>query len=106
MLFRSVKTAEDGQEALKILRNVVPAVVILDVMMPGMSGFDLCQVIKRNERLERVPVIFLTAKGSPQDYRTGMESGAVVYMVKPFSPEKLLQVVQMMAGASSPPPSS
>lgn len=94
-----VITAPNGQEALKVLRRTIPAVIILDVMMPGMSGYDVCQVVKRNERLEKVPVIFLTAKGSPQDYKTGMDSGGVVYMVKPFSPDKLLQVVQMMASA-------
>jgi len=94
-----VVTAPNGQEALKVLRKTIPSVIILDVMMPGMSGYDVCQVVKRNERLEKVPVIFLTAKGSPQDYKTGMDSGGVVYMVKPFSPEKLLQVVQMMASA-------
>jgi len=94
-----VVTAPNGQEALKVLRKTIPSVIILDVMMPGMSGYDVCQVVKRNERLEKVPVIFLTAKGSPQDYKTGMDSGGVVYMVKPFNPERLLQVVQMMASA-------
>lgn len=96
-----VMTAADGPAALKILRDCVPAVIILDVMMPGMSGYDVCQEVKQSPRLEKVPVIFLTAKGSPQDYRTGMAAGAVMYMVKPFSPEKLLQVVQMMAGVPS-----
>lgn len=95
-----VLTAENGEEALKVLRDTVPSVIILDVMMPGMSGYDVCQVVKRSDRLEKIPVIFLTAKGSPQDYKTGMDSGAIVYMVKPFSHEKLLQMVQMMAGPS------
>jgi DNA-binding response OmpR family regulator len=92
----SVKTAANGQEALKILRKVVPAVIILDVQMPGMSGYDVCQVIKRDNRLLGVPVVFLTAQGSPQDYKTGMDSGGVVYMVKPFRPEKLLQVIHLL----------
>jgi len=95
-----VLTAESGEEALKVLRDALPSVIILDVMMPGMSGYDVCQVVKRSDRLEKIPVIFLTAKGSPQDYKTGMDSGGVVYMVKPFSNEKLLQMVQLMVGAA------
>jgi two-component system sensor histidine kinase ChiS len=98
----SVKTAPNGEEALTLLRSIVPAILITDVAMPGMSGYDLCQVVKRDERLQNVPVVFLTAQGSPQDFRTGHDSGGVVYMVKPFKPEKLLQVVRMIA----PPPES
>jgi CheY-like chemotaxis protein len=80
-----------------MLRSIVPAVLITDVQMPGMSGYDLCSVVKRDERLQNVPVIFLTAQGSPQDYKTGHDLGAVVYMSKPFKPERLLQAVQMVA---------
>jgi len=65
--------------------------------MPGMSGFDLCQVIKRDKRLRGIPIIFLTGQGTPQDYKTGHDSGAVIYMVKPFKPEKLLQAVRLVA---------
>ena len=93
----TVRTAISGEKALALLKTVRPAVLISDVQMPGMSGYDLCQVVKRDERLKDVPVIFLTAQGSPRDYKTGHESGAVMYMVKPFKPEKLLQVVRMVA---------
>ena len=96
----AVQTAPNGQEALKVLRKLVPAALIIDVMMPGMSGFDVCQVVKRDVRLEKVPVIFLTAQGSPQDYKTGMDAGAVIYMSKPFKPERLLQVVRMLTTSS------
>ena len=95
-----VKTAANGQEAIKMLRKMVPAVLILDVTMPGMSGYEVCRSVKRDKRLENVPVVFLTAQGSPQDYKTGHDAGAVVYMVKPFNPEGLAQVVRML----SPPP--
>jgi len=93
----TVRTAASGELALKMLSNLVPAVLITDVQMPGMSGYDLCSVVKSDARLQKVPVIFLTAQGSPQDYKSGHDLGAVVYMSKPFKPEKLLQVVQMVA---------
>jgi putative two-component system response regulator len=70
-----------------------------------MSGYDLCKRVKSEKRLENVPVIFLTAQGAPQDFKAGHVAGAVLYMVKPFKPEKLLQVVRMVAptaGSESP----
>jgi len=72
-------------------------VLILDVMMPEISGYDLCYLVKSEERLKKIPVVFLTARGVPQDFKTGQDVGAVIYMVKPFKPEKLLQVVQMVS---------
>lgn len=92
-----VKTASSGEEALKMLRQMVPAVLILDVMMPEISGYDLCYLVKREERLKKIPVVFLTSRGTPQDFKTGQNLGAVIYMVKPFKPEKLLQVVQLVS---------
>jgi two-component system sensor histidine kinase ChiS len=100
----TVRTAVNAEKAIEQLRSMVPAVLITDVQMPGMSGFDLCQVVKREKRLERIPVVFLTGQGSPRDYRAGHDSGAVVYMVKPFKPEKLLQVVRMVAPTSQAQP--
>ena len=93
----TVRTAPDGQKALEILKTILPAIMITDVQMPLMSGYDLCQVVKRDTRLQNMPVIFLTAQGTPQDYKTGHDSGAVMYMVKPFKPEKLLNAVRMVA---------
>jgi DNA-binding response OmpR family regulator len=92
----AVKTAINGEEALAILRELTPAVLILDVMMEGISGYDLCHVVKRDRRLQDVPVIFLTSRGTPQDYKTGHDLGAVIYMVKPLKAEKLANIVQML----------
>ena len=92
----SVKTANSGEDALTVLRETVPAAMILDVNMPGMSGFDVCQVIKRDERFDKIPVILLTAQSTPQDFKTGHDAGAVIYMVKPFKPERLLQVIRLL----------
>jgi DNA-binding response OmpR family regulator len=97
----AVKTAANGEEALAILRELTPAVLILDVMMDGISGYDLCHVVKRDPRLQDVPVIFLTSRGTPQDYKTGHELGAVIYMVKPLKAEKLVNIVQMLIPVSA-----
>lgn len=94
-----LRTAATGEEALPILRQSVPVVLILDVELPGMSGFDVCQIVKRDARLQKVPVLLLTAHGSPKDYRTGHEAGAVAYMFKPYKAEQLLQMVRMLAAS-------
>lgn len=97
----TVKTASSGEAALLILKDLTPAVLILDVMMDGISGYDLCHVVKRDERLQNVPVIFLTSQGTPQDYKTGHELGAVIYMTKPLKAEKLVNIVQMLLPVSA-----
>jgi|HubBroStandDraft_3_1064219.scaffolds.fasta_scaffold234453_2 DNA-binding response OmpR family regulator len=97
----AVKTAASGEDALRILRDLTPAALILDVMMDGISGYDVCTAVKRDPRLQDVPVIFLTSRGTPQDYKTGHDLGAVIYMVKPFKPEKLLNIVQMLIPVSA-----
>ncbi len=97
----AVKTAASGEEAMQILRDLTPAVMILDVMMDGMSGYDVCSIVKREERLKDVPVIFLTSRSNPQDFRTGHELGGVIYMVKPLKPDKLLNMVQMLVPVSA-----
>jgi DNA-binding response OmpR family regulator len=96
-----VKTAASGEDALAILREMTPAVLILDVMMDGISGYDLCHLVKRDTRLQDVPVIFLTSRGTPQDFKTGHELGAVIYMVKPLKAEKLVNIVQMLVPVSA-----
>jgi DNA-binding response OmpR family regulator len=97
----AVKTASNGEEALRILRDLTPAVLILDVMMDGISGYDVCHAVKLDPRLQNVPVIFLTSRGTPQDYKTGHELGAMIYMVKPLKAEKLVNLVQMLIPVSA-----
>jgi DNA-binding response OmpR family regulator len=96
-----VKTAANGADALEILKKLTPAVLILDVMMEGISGYDLCHVVKRDKRLQNVPVIFLTSRGAPEDFKTGHELGAVIYMVKPLKVEKLVNIVNMLLPISA-----
>ncbi len=96
----TVKTAVSGEEALEMMRTEVPAVLILDVIMSGMSGYDVSHQVKRTPELRKVPVVFLTAQESVEDFKTGREAGALFYLTKPIRPEKLLQVVSMLCPPS------
>jgi CheY-like chemotaxis protein len=89
-----------AQEALEVLRTTVPACFLAEVEGKDMSGHDLCLIIKRNDRLQHVPVILLTRAAQPADYAASHQLGAVVCMAKPFKPERLLHVVRLVA----PPP--
>jgi CheY-like chemotaxis protein len=96
----TVLVVASAKEALEVLRTTVPAVFIAEVEATDMSGHDLCLIIKRNERLQRVPVILLTRSAQPADYSASHQLGAVVCMAKPFQPERLQHVVRLVA----PPP--
>ncbi len=80
----------DGYQALEAVRKRIPDLVILDLMMPGISGFDVCRELRRDERTASVPIIMLTARGDEVDRIVGLELGADDYVVKPFSPRELL----------------
>ncbi len=82
-----VSIANDGEEALKMFRETTPSVVVLDVMMPKMDGFQVCREIRR---VSSIPVIMLTAKGETFDKVLGLELGADDYMVKPFENKELV----------------
>jgi len=82
-----VQTAQDGMTAMTLIRNFQPQVVVLDVMMPGMDGFEVCRMLKKSEN---VAVIMLTARDEVDDRVKGLTMGADDYMVKPFSFEELL----------------
>lgn len=85
--FTQIMTAASAEAALKILSVQMPAMVVLDVMMPGMDGFALLKEIRK---VSSMPVLMLTAKGEPEDRCTGLELGADDYLVKPFLPRELL----------------
>ncbi|HKQ86252.1 MAG TPA: response regulator [Candidatus Acidoferrales bacterium] len=96
----TVIVVASANEALEVLKSTIPAVFVAEVEAKDMSGQDLCLIVKRNERLQRVPVILLTRSAQPADYATSHQLGAVVCMAKPFKPERLLHVVRLVA----PPP--
>jgi CheY-like chemotaxis protein len=91
-----VTAAAGGAEALKLLAGQAFDLVLLDVMMPEIDGFTVCRKIKEDPRLKDVPVIFLTAKGGGEALAEGFESGAVMYINKPFTANKLLTIVNTM----------
>jgi len=80
----------NGVEAWEVLQRELPHLVLLDVRMPGMSGYEVCKQIKSNHRTSHIPVVFLSAKGQESEINTGYETGAIDYILKPFSPDQLL----------------
>ena len=89
-----VITAGNGREALKLLEQKIPDLIICDVMMPEMDGYSLVEHIRKNSATEWIPVLFLSAKGQSQDRVKGLNTGADVYIVKPFEPEELVAQVE------------
>ncbi|HET9343221.1 MAG TPA: response regulator [Candidatus Eremiobacteraceae bacterium] len=84
-----VTVASDGEEALECVRESKPDLVILDVLMPRMDGWEVARALKSDPATAEVPVMFLTSRGQEHDVLEGFDSGAVDYMVKPFSPREL-----------------
>jgi two-component system, OmpR family, alkaline phosphatase synthesis response regulator PhoP len=83
-------TATNGEEALESIRAEAPDLVLLDVMMPKMNGFDVCHTVKKQMGWDHVRIILLTAKGQEFDRNRGIEVGADLYMTKPFDPDALI----------------
>lgn len=90
----NVDTAENGREALEVLDQLTPDMIICDVMMPEMDGYALVKHIREEPTTNRIPVLFLSAKGQSQDRVKGLNEGADVYMSKPFEPEELVAQVE------------
>ncbi len=88
-----VITAADGAEAIEKARQEKPDLVVLDIMMPKVDGFEACRRLKADPETREIPVILLTAKGREVDRKMGMEVGADDYIVKPFSPTKLIEKI-------------
>lgn len=86
--------AMNGEEALEFLDRESPDMILLDVMMPGMDGFEVCRRIKRQEHCADIPVIFLTARGETDDIVKGFDAGGVDYVIKPFNNRELLARVK------------
>lgn len=86
-----VTIANSGQQALQALENELPEVIVLDLMMPGMSGEDVCRKIRANPRTANIPIIVLTAKSDLNTRREMMKAGISEYLVKPISPMDLVQ---------------
>lgn len=94
----TVTVAKDGQEALDAIALERPDLVLLDVMMPRKSGFEVCQAVRANEALQSIKILMLTAKGRDTDVAKGLALGADGYMTKPFSTRELVSKVAQMLG--------
>ena len=93
-----ILTADNGASALDIIQSERPTLVLLDVMMPKMSGFDVCKAVKADAATRDTYVIILTAKGQEIDRQKAEEVGADLYMTKPFDPDVLLQKAKKVLG--------
>ncbi len=85
----TVRSAADGEEALHIARSGDIDLVVLDLMLPGLSGLEICRILRADRRTKSIPVIMLTARGEERDRVQGLETGADDYLPKPFSPREL-----------------
>jgi DNA-binding response OmpR family regulator len=91
-----VIVARNGMEAIEAIEESVPDVVLLDIMMPDVDGYVICEFIKKNERTRNAKVIFLSAKSREADISFGYEMGADLYMIKPFSTRTLLEQINIL----------
>ena len=90
--------ARGGEEALDVIQEQRPDLVFLDIMMPGLSGYEVCRRVKESAELNSTYIILLTAKGQQEDREKGVEVGADEYMTKPFSPSRAVERVQATLG--------
>ncbi len=84
-----VVAASNGEEAVSLAKQEVPDLILMDVRMPRMTGYEACAMIKAELNLKNIPVIFLSAKGQDSEIQAGLEAGAVEYLLKPFAPDQL-----------------
>jgi DNA-binding response OmpR family regulator len=101
-----IATAEDGATALASVREQRPSLLVLDLMLPGMSGLEVCRALKRDPATAAIPIIMLTARAEEVDRIVGFELGADDYITKPFSPRELVLRIQSVLRRSSQPPAA
>jgi len=93
-----VTTAPNGEEALHKATEIIPDLILMDVRMPKMTGYDACRAMKADPALRDIPVVFLSAKGQESEIQTGLEAGAEEYLLKPFAPDQLTERVKAILG--------
>ncbi|MEI6846065.1 MAG: response regulator transcription factor [Candidatus Firestonebacteria bacterium] len=99
-------TAGSGGEALDLAAKQQPALIVLDIMLPGFDGYEVCRILKKNENTKNIPIIMLTAKAAEEDTVTGLKAGADDYLSKPFSPKILLARIDAVLRRSKSGPKS
>ena len=100
----NVLEAEDGEQALKLLQRERPNLVILDLMLPGLSGMELCKLLRQRSDTAKLPILMLTAKAGEADRIVGLEMGADDYLAKPFSPREMVARVRAILRRSEAKP--
>jgi phosphate regulon transcriptional regulator PhoB len=98
-----VSSAHDGSTGLSTLKKTPPDLLLLDLMLPKLSGLEICREIRRDDSLNRLPILMLTARGEEADRVVGLEMGADDYVTKPFSPRELLARVKALLRRAEPP---
>ncbi|MGA2585169.1 MAG: response regulator [Tepidisphaeraceae bacterium] len=93
----SARGALDGQTALRAVKEHVPSMVLLDLMLPDTTGFAVCEQLKRDDSTRCVPVVMMTALADDESRRRGLACGAIEYMTKPFDPDRLIAVIRKYA---------
>lgn len=89
-----VVTAANGKEAVDLAPNEMPDMILMDVRMPIMTGYDACKQFKADPALKHIPVVFLSAKGQESEIQAGLEAGAEEYLLKPFGPSELTESIR------------
>lgn len=98
-----IRTAANGEEALEQVQTFAPDLVLLDVMMPRRSGFDVCQRIRERREWGRVKILMLSAKGREADVSKGLSLGADAYITKPFGNAELVERIRQLLGTDGQP---
>ena len=93
-----VLTANNGEEAVQMTQKELPDLVLTDVRMPKMSGYEACKLIKADPTTQHIPVVFLSAKGQEAEVQSGLAAGADEYLLKPFAPDQLTRKVAEILG--------
>lgn len=96
-----VAVAHDGYEGLSKALNCHPALIILDIMLPGIDGFEVCQRLRERPDMNAIPILVISAKSHEEDIRFGKEMGASEYLVKPVDPSSMLEAIDRLLGDSS-----
>jgi DNA-binding response OmpR family regulator len=94
-----VLAGANGEEGFMLTKREKPDLVMMDVRMPKMTGYEACRKIKADPELKHIPVIFLSAKGQESEIQTGLESGAEEYLLKPFAPDQLAERIRAILAA-------
>jgi DNA-binding response OmpR family regulator len=89
-----VIAASNGEEAVTLAKKEVPDLILMDVRMPRMTGYEACAAIKAEQNLKDIPIIFLSAKGQDSEIQAGLQAGATEYLLKPFAPDQLTERIQ------------